>query len=42
MTINAAFKSEEVNSVPYSVNPKGKADSKKAPIDMPKQGRYNK
>ena len=32
--------SQEVNSIPYKVNPSGKKDSKKAPIDMPNQGRY--
>ena len=32
--------SEEVNSVPYSVNPSGKKDSKKAPINMPDHGHH--
>ena len=32
--------SQEVNSVPYSVNPTGKKDSKKAPINMPNQGHH--
>lgn len=34
--------SEEVNSVPYSVNPKGNADSKKAPINRTDKGYYDK
>tara|TARA_R100001443_G_scaffold116317_3_gene136409 strand:- start:56 stop:1840 length:1785 start_codon:yes stop_codon:yes gene_type:complete len=32
--------SEEVNSVPYSVNPSGKKDSKIAPINMPNRGHH--
>mgnify|MGYP003134344921 FL=1 len=32
--------SEEVNSVPYSVNPSGKKDSKIAPINMPNNGHH--
>ena len=34
--------SEEVNSVPYSVNPKGNADAKKAPINRTDKGYYDK
>lgn len=32
--------SEEVNSVPYSVNPSGNKDSKIAPINMPNNGHH--